>query len=360
MERFACRTMVVSGTGALLALGECRCKRLLVVTEPEWRHGDGVRQIVKAAGAAQTEYVEEGASQPTMKQAVEGSRKIKAFQPDLVAAVGGRNVMDCAKAMVCFSGVSCTLAVIPTDFDSGTEVTDRVTLTHNGGRHLLRNRAMRPDLAILDSRLTEHVGKGEIGEGGFALLADALEAYASSGGGLLSSLHAREAFASGWAALPGACSGKDWARQRLMTASVLTGLAVDQTGLGLCSAMENSLGLVFGLSRGKLAGILLPAIIGCNAHAAGGRYAELSRAAGLGGSREEIGIRNLRAGLVRLRRELGLPGTLVQAGVDLRAVWNNGKRVVALTLEDPECRNNPVAVDDFMVRRILEEITGRI
>lgn len=358
MERFACETMVVSGAGALQAMGEYKCGRLLVVTEQ--RHGEAVRQIIKAAGAEQTEFVEEGAWQPTMKQAVEGSRKIKAFRPDLVAAVGGQTVLDCAKAMVCFSGVNCTLAVIPTGFCSGAEVTDRVTLIHNGGRHLLRNRAMRPDLAILDSRLTEQAGKGEIGEGGFAQLADALEACASSGGGLLSRLHAREAFASGWASLPGAVSGKDWARQRLMTASVLTGLAVDQTGLGLCSAMENSLGTVFGLSRGKAAGILLPAIIGCNAHAAGGRYAELARAAGLGGSREEIGIRNLRAGLVRLRRELGLPGSLVQAGVDIRAVWNNGRRIVELTLEDPECRNNPVAVDDFMVRRILEEITGRI
>ena len=34
--------------------------------------------------------------------------------------------------------------------------------------------------------------------------------------------------------------------------------------------------------------------------------------------------------------------------------------LVEMTLEDPACRNNPVAVDGFLVRRILEEITGRI
>ena len=139
----------------------------------------------------------------------------------------------------------------------------------------------------------------------------------------------------------------------------MTGLAVDQTGLGLCRAMENSLGMVFGLSRGKAAGILLPVIVGCNAHAAGRRYAELSRAAGMGGSNEGMGVRNLRSGLLRLRRELGLPGTLLQAGIDIRTIWNSGKRIVELTLEDPECRNNPVTVDDYLVRRILEEITGR-
>ena len=144
------------------------------------------------------------------------------------------------------------------------------------------------------------------------------------------------------------------------SAAELAQMAVEETGLGLCRAMGNSLSAVFGLPRGKAAAILLPAVIGCNAHGAGQRYAELSRAAGMGGSREEIGVRNLKMGLVRLRRELGLPGTLVQAGVDIRSIWNGGRRVVELTLEDPECRNNPVAVDDFVVRRILEEITGRI
>ena len=105
--------------------------------------------------------------------------------------------------------------------------------------------------------------------------------------------------------------------------------------------------------------MLLPVIVDCNAHAAGRRYAELSRAAGTGGSNEGMGVRNLRAGLLRLRRELGLPGSLVQAGLDIRVIWNSGKQIVEQTLEDPECRNNPVTVDDFLVRRILEEITGR-
>ena len=358
MERFACKTVVVSGEGALSALGEKKYRRMLVVTEPH--REEHIRQITKAAGDPETEWFQDVDREPTMKQAVEGSRWIKEFKPDLVTALGGRNVLDCAKAMVCFSGISCTLAVIPAVFASGSEVTDRVTLTHHGRRHRLRNEAMRPELAILDSSLTEKMSGGEIAEGGFELLANALEVYAAAGGGLLKDFHAREAFAAGWAALPAAFAGNESARHRLMTASVLTGMAMEQTGLGLCRAMENSLGVVFGLSRGRLAAILLPAIIGCNAHAAGRRYAQLSRAAGMGGSREEIGIRNLKSGLIWLRRELGLPGTLVQAGVDIRSVWNNGKKIVELTLEDPECRNNPVAVDDFMVRRILEEITGRI
>lgn len=357
MERFGCRTMVVSGAGALEMLAKQNCRRLLVVTAPDLPE-QILHRIRHAAGEAEFRHFEDAFPSGTMKRAVEGSRVAASFQPDLVAAVGDAAVLDLAKAMVCFSRHPCILAVIPTSFAAENAVTNQVTLRHNGRWHQLQDKAMEPNLAILEEDLAAGRSREETAEEGFSMLAAALEAYSTTGGGMLRDLHAREGFASGWAALPAAAAGKSPARKRLMTAAVLTGMALDQ-GPGLCGAMISSLNLVFGLSPGKAAGILLPAIIGCNAHAAGRRYAELSRAAGLGGSREEIGIRNLRTGLIHLRRELGLPGTLVQAGVDLRSVWNCGRKVVELTLENNACRNNPVAVDDFLVRRILEEITGR-
>ena len=360
MDRFACGTQVISGPGALEILAQQSCTRLLVAAEPGLADTQKVRQILRAAKDPVWELLSDVDPEPTMRQAVEGSRRIQAFQPDLVVALGGRQVMDWAKAMVCFSRCSCRLVLVPAAFGAGSEMTGRVTLTHNGRRHLLRDRTFCPDMVILDAELQADVAKGPVSEGGFELLAAALEAYTGEQGSFLRLIHAREAFASGFAALPAAFAGNGTALGRMQMASVLTGMAVEEAGLGLCRALGNSLGTVFGLSRGKAAAIVLPAVIGCNAHGAGRRYAELSRAAGMGGSREEIGVRNLRTGLVRLRRELGLPGTLVQAGVDIRSVWNHGRRVVELTLEDPECRSNPVAVDDFLVRRILEEITGRI
>ena len=360
MEQFTCRTRIISGSGALEILKEQHCRRLVMAVEPRLLHAGKIQDIVRITGSAETIFLTDVDPEPTMKQAVEASCRIREFQPDLVVAVGSRYVLDWGKAMVCFSRHPCTLAAIPTAVGGGSEVTGCVTLTHNGHRHLLRDESMHPDITVLDHGLAENTPKEMVREDGFTLLAAALEAYTGMNHGFLSAFHAREAFASGYAALPAAFAGNSAALRRLQMASVLEGLAVEETGLGLCRAMENSIGIVFGLSRGKVSAILLPAIIGCNAHAAGRRYAELSRIAGMGGSREELGIRNLKAGLIRLRRELGLPGTLVQAGVDIRSVWNSGRRIVELTLEDPQCRNNPVTVDDFMVRRILEEITGRI
>lgn len=360
MEQFSCRTRICSGSGAMEILKEQRCRRLLVAAESGLLHEDCVLQAIQRADAARTVFLTDVDPEPTMKQAVEGSRRIREFGPDLVMAVGGRNVMDWGKAMVCFSKHPCTLAALPTAAGCGSEVTGCVTLTHNGRHHLLQDESLCPDIAIADHTLAALTPRESVRNGGFELLAAAMEAYTGTKSGFLSLLHGREAFASGYAALPAAFAGNASALQRMQTASVLTGLAAEGTGLGLCRAMENSLGIVFGLPRGKASAMLLPAVIACNAHAAGRRYAELSRSAGMGGSREEIGVRNLRMGLIRLRRELGMPGTLVQAGIDIRTVWNSGRQIVELTLEDPQCRNNPVAVDDFLVRRILEQITGRI
>ena len=63
--------------------------------------------------------------------------------------------------------------------------------------------------------------------------------------------------------------------------------------------------------------------------------------------------------LVRLRRELQLPQTLKEAGVDPRKVRFSAEKIVADTLADPCCEGNPLPVEGFMVRKILEEVTGR-
>ena len=80
----------------------------------------------------------------------------------------------------------------------------------------------------------------------------------------------------------------------------------------------------------------------------------------MGGSADTIAVRNLKSGLMRLRRELNLPETLAQAGIDPGQVWRNAEAIVHATLADPCCRTNPMEVEAFQVRRILEEVTGRV
>ena len=359
MEEFSCMTRVISGSDPAAALKPWAGQSVFLVTDLHLRQSGAAKILLPQHifGASDCWEVSGNAS---MHQAVEGSRKLKEACPGLVVALGDRHVLDCAKAMVCFSRLSCPLAVVPTLPAGGSEVTDRVSLLHNRQQHLLQSSAMRPSMALLDAGMLEFSTRKQIAESGFLILANALESFTSKAAGVLTSLHAREAFCGCWAALSGAVAGSSTAWARLQIASCLSGMALDHAGLGLCAALTANLGSFCHLTEGTLCAILLPSVISCNVHAAGHKYAGMARAAGMGGSSDAVAVSRLRAGLVRLRRDLGLPATLTQAGVDPRQLRGNLQAIVQAILEHPECPNNPLTVDDYLVRRILEDVIGRI
>ena len=360
MEEFSCKTILVSGAGTVSALKRFGSKRLFLVTDPYFMQNGWARQVAAAAGAEQVEIFDGVKPDPTVELAAEGTAKLKAFCPDLVVALGGGSAMDCAKAMAYFGKGDYKLAAIPTTSGSGSEVTDFAVLTHDRVKHPLVDRRLRPDMAILDSDLLQELPKGLIAESGFDVLCHALEAYVAREAGTVTDLYAREAFSSAFASLPASYAGNKSVRLKVHLAATMAGMAFTQSGLGLCHAMSHALGGMFHVAHGRLNAILLPSIVSCNAHVAGRKYAELARAAGLGGSADTIAVRNLKNGLVRLRREMDLPETLAQAGIDPRSVWQNVGEIVRGTLEDPCCKSNPMAVEDFVIRRILEEVTGRV
>jgi alcohol dehydrogenase class IV len=360
MEKYSCKTMILSGAGAVSALGEMGGKRLFLVTDPFFMKNGMARKVAEAAKCQQVEIFDKVQPDPTVELAAEGTARVREFQPDLLVALGGGSAMDCAKAMAFFAKGNYKLVAIPTTSGSGSEVTDFAILTHGKVKHPLVDPALRPDAAILDSDLLEELPRGLVADSGFDVLAHAAEAYVAKDAGTITDLYARDAFSSAYASLPASYAGRKEVRLKVHMAATMAGMAFTQAGLGLCHAMSHSLGGMFHVPHGRLNAILLPAVISCNAHTAGKKYAELARAAGMGGSADTIAVRNLKNGLIRLRRELDLPETLAQAGVSPKAVWANVGSIVKSALEDPCCKTNPVAADDFLVRRILEAVTGRV
>ena len=359
MEIFSCKTKIISGAGAVSALGELGAQRLFLVSDPFFVKNGMAQKVVQAANCSQWEIYDHVVPDPGVELAAEGTARLKAFGPDLLVALGGGSAMDLCKAMGYFSKGSCKVAAIPTTSGSGSEVTDFAILTHDRVKHPLVDESLQPDYAILDSDFLQELPKGLIADTGFDVLCHAVEAYGAKNAGTMTDLLAREAFSSAFAALPASYAGRKEVRLKVHLAATMAGLAFTQAGLGLCHAMAHSLGGLFHVPHGRLNAILLPSVIACNAGAAGKKYAQLARAAGLGGSADTIAVRNLRNGLIRLRRELNLPETLAQAGVAPRTVWGNVGEIVRATLADPCCKTNPLPTEEFLVRRILEEVTGR-
>ncbi len=359
MIRFELTTAIVSGKGAVAALSELGAKRLLMVTDPFFYENGTAARVAACAKAADVAYFSDVKPDPSVELAAQGTAVVKAFDPDVIVALGGGSAMDCAKAMAYFSGTDAKFVAIPTTSGSGSEVTDFAILTHDGVKHPLVDKRLRPALAILDSDLLQKLPKGLVADTGFDVLSHALEALVATDGGMITDALAKTAFCTAYELLPKSYAGQTQVRMDIHMAATMAGMAFTQAGLGLCHALAHSLGGMFHIPHGRLNAILLPAVIECNAPAAGEKYTQLAQAAGIGGSARTVAVRNLKNALIRLRRELDMPDTLVQAGVDIRKLRTQLQPLVASALADPCCRTNPAAVDESMVRAVLDEVSGR-
>ena len=360
MDEFDCRTKIVSGAGAVQRLADFGALRLFLVTDPFFYKNGEAQRIAEASKAECVEFFHNVRPDPTVELAAEGTAKLKAFKPDLIVALGGGSAMDCAKSMAFFAKTDAKLVAIPTTSGSGSEVTDFAILTHNKVKHPLVDKRLRPAMAILDSDLLQQLPPSLIADTGFDVLTHAVEAYVATGAGTFSDMLAQEAFRSASGALPASFAGRKEVRLKVHQAATMAGMAFTQAGLGLCHAMAHALGGMFHVPHGQLNAVLLPSVIATNAHVAGDKYAQLARACGMGSTADTIAVRNLRNYLIRLRRELKLPETLAQAGISPGALRSAMNEVVSATLADPCCKTNPMKPEDFLVRRILEEVTGRV
>jgi len=354
MKYFSCTTKIVTGMPAQNVLKKLDFDKIFIVSDPFFAK-NGVAQGLGQQARAY-EIFDNVTPDPTVLLVAEGTARLQKFSPDALVVLGGGSAIDCAKAMGYFSGREIPLIVIPTTSGSGSEVTDFSILTHDGVKHPLVDGALRPTMAILDEAFVSSLPPALIADGGFDVLAHALEAWVAKNADGFSDMLALQAFQTVYWNLSDSFAGDLTARKKIHTASTMAGLAFTHAGLGVCHALSHALGGAFHLPHGRLNAILLPAVIGNNVSSA--RYAALSRAAGIGGSSDAMASRNLKNGLIRLRTQLKLPATLAAAGVDPTVLRQKQDGLITAALADPCCETNPTPVTRELLAQILKEASG--
>ena len=359
MQKFQCNTRIYAGRGALSVLKELVNGKLLIVTDPYFMKNGTAKHLAELSGADKVQYFDAVQPDPQVTLAAQGAAAVQAFNPDTILALGGGSAMDCAKAMAYFSGSTAQLIAVPTTSGSGSEVTDFAILTHDGVKHPLVDDKLKPQAAILDADLLDGLPKGLIADTGFDVLSHALEACAATGAGAITDGLAQGAFCTVMEHLEASYFGDRSVRQRLHEASCMAGMAFSQAGLGLCHALAHSLGGLYHLPHGRINAILLPAVIEFNASAAGQKYAQMARLAGLGGASDTMAVRSLRNALIRLRRSLGLPATLQEAGVQSSKLAADMGDICKAALKDACIATNPAPVTEKDICGILHQVSGR-
>lgn len=219
-------------------------------------------------------------------------------QCDSIIALGGGSVLDAAKA-VAVLGANPELALkdlcsgaalrprlpfiaIPTTAGTGSEATNVSVIieAEHHTKQVLAHSQLLPDLAIIDACLTLGVPPQITAMTGIDALTHAIEAYVASNVTPLTQALALRAITMIAHALPIAVGqGHDVkAREEMMLASYMAGMAFSNAGLGLCHAMAHQIGGAYSIPHGKANAILLPAVMRFNRLVCKQAYTEIGHA----------------------------------------------------------------------------------
>lgn len=348
MKELCLSTRIVWGSDALEALEELRGKRVLVVADSFLAKSGLLRRVLDRLPTETVEVFDSVTGEPTLPLVAQGVARQRAFGGEVLVAFGGGSAMDCAKGILHFSDCRVPLWCLPTTAGTGSEVTSFAVLSdpETGLKHPVVDPALRPNVALLDGQFLSGVPQNVTAVTGLDVLTHVTEAMVSVSANTFTDALAEKGFSLVTCFLPEAYSGCPKAKNQMLLASCLAGMAFDSAGLGICHSLSHALGGRLHVPHGRVNGILLPYVIEKNAEnpAAARKYATLAKLWGLSPT-----ARSLAGAVRRLNRRLGLPEGLSGA-VDAAAV-------AADALQDRCTADNPRAFTQSELEQLVREVT---
>ena len=219
---------------------------------------------------------------------------------NLLIAVGGGSVLDCAKGIgiVCtnkedinnFEGVDNIripmppLICVPTTAGSAADISQFAIILNTSKRKKIAiiSKALVPDVSIIDGITTTTMSKELTANTGMDALVHGIEAYVSNASSTLTNIHALEAINLISKNLINAVKEpyNMMARNNMIMGCTLAGIAFSNASLGIIHAMAHSLGGLKDLPHGECNAILLEHCIEFNFESCPDKYKDVYIAMG--------------------------------------------------------------------------------
>lgn len=340
---------IVWGGDALNVLEELKGLRVLVVSDEFLAKSGRLERVLAPLKNSTVEVFDRVSGEPTLEMVAQGVAALQRLDAQAVVAFGGGSAMDCAKGLVWTVDKTLPLWCIPTTAGTGSEVTAFSVLTDakSGVKFPLVDPALVPQVAILDGQFLAGVPQNVTADTGLDVLTHAAEAYVAAKANPFTDALAEKAFLTAYTKLPAAFAGDKEAKDEMLFASMLAGLAFNAAGLGACHALAHALGARLHAPHGRVNALLLPQVIEANAQlpAAAKKYANLAKLCGLSPN-----PRSLAGALRRLCHRLGIPERLT-GSADLAAV-------AADAMKDPCMADNAKTFTPRELETILRGVVG--
>ncbi|TPG68163.1 iron-containing alcohol dehydrogenase [Brevibacillus laterosporus] len=380
MNHFQVKTIVHFGADALTSLQRIENKRILVVTDP-FMIKSGMIEKVKQQLEEKNEHItifHNIVPDPPLENIVNGVQIMSAADPDIVIALGGGSAIDAAKAICLFKNrmnqketvaKEVTFIAVPTTSGTGSEVTNFSVITDSSKnvKYPLVSDEMLPTEAILDPELVKTVPPFITADTGIDVLTHALEAYVSTLSSDFTDAFSEKAIRLVFAYLEKSFrNGEDHlAREKMHNASCIAGLAFNAASLGISHSMAHIIGAKFHISHGRSNGIVLPYVIEYNANIKGytdrnfsmaaSKYADIAKLLNLPSSDTRNGVKNLILAVKKLRKELGMPASLKEAGVKKEEFYRELDNLVEVAMQDKCTITNPRTPSVKEIKSLFEQ-----
>ena len=278
---------VVFGCGKVKEAGEIAKpygKKALIVTGKSSAKKSGlydkVRDSLEAAGI-ESALFDKVSQNPLTTTAIEGAEFAKETGADMVVAIGGGSIMDCAKSIAFLdvndgdindyifnkkkSEKALPLILIPTTCGTGSEGNGFAVLTNpeNGDKKSLRCNAIIAKASIVDPECMMTMPKKVLASVGFDALCHSMEAYTSKISQPFTdalALYAIELIADSLVDLyNGSEDVEKW--EKITIASTIGGMVINQAGVTLSHGMEHPASGLKDIVHGHGLAALTPVII---------------------------------------------------------------------------------------------------
>ena len=361
------------GSGKVAKAGELTKpygKKALIVTGHSSAKKSGlydkVKDSLKAEGIDSVLF-DKVAQNPLTTTAAEGAVFAKENGCDVVVAIGGGSIMDCAKAIAFLtvnngdvsdyifgkkaSDTALPIILIPTTCGTGSEGNGFAVLTNpdNGDKKSLRCNAIVAKVSIVDPECMMTMPKHVLASVGFDALCHNMEAYTSKIAQPFTdalSLYAVDLIAHNLVDVyKGTGSKESW--EKITLASTIGGMVINTAGVTLAHGMEHPASGLKDIVHGKGLAALTPTIIESSYQGAPEKFAKLAKLFG-GEKAEDL------AGKVReLLEAIELTCTLSDLGIEEKDIpWmaENCMKVSA-----PSIANNPVVFSQEEIAEIYKK-----
>ncbi len=369
----------IFGAGALSLAGQYARnlggRRVLVVSDPTVEAAGWVQPVLASLEEAGLGFIvfKQVTPNPRIEEAEAGADAFAENACDIIVAVGGGSVIDCAKAIGVlvsnggnirdFIGVDNVHAAmppticIPTTGGTSADVSQFAVITSRQSMRklLIISKAVLPDISLIDPVTLTTMDPFLTACTGLDALVHAIEAFVSSGHSPLTDIHALEAMrliSSNLLKSIAEPLNIDY-RSGMMLGSLEAGLAFSNASLGAVHAMAHSVGGVMDLPHGECNALLFDRVVDFNFPAAEDRYRAIASAMGLevkGVSGTDL--RHRLVGYLRNLREMaGVHNTLSNSGIHRTEV----RELSEIALDDLCIVTNPRVPSRRDIEVIYEE-----